>query len=101
MGGSRTACSDIVAPLLALFDGLVERKAVLFCLNVSVIINSCMAVKLSGDSHKEYRREETNEQVFYVLSMCVWLGSSFLRLYNMHSCVSWLCFGVATFVAIC
>ena len=34
-------------------------------------------------------------------SRCVLLGSSFLWLSIRYSCVSWVCFGVATFVATC
>ena len=34
-------------------------------------------------------------------SPCVWWGSSFSWLSITYSCVSWMCFGVATFLATC
>jgi hypothetical protein len=38
---------------------------------------------------------------FYKFSRCLLLSSSFLWLCIKYSCVCWLCFGVATFVASC
>src|SRR6266571_4417866 len=65
--------------------------------------NNCnRIIKLQMASYSFYGAEYgTRTNRFSLCSHCVWLGSSFLWLSIRYSCVSWVCFGVATFVATC
>ncbi len=47
------------------------------------------------------RRRGRRTNRFPTFSHCVWVGSSFSWLGTRHACVSWVCSGVATFVATC